>query len=63
MTEPVLDSDLPPAPGGQRALRILAKTVHRQLKATGCSRTEMVAFANMLLDLISDDMRGDDPRS
>ena len=43
----------------ERGLRILAKSVYRELKDSGCSRADMVAFANELLDLIAGELRPD----
>ena len=40
-----------------RALRILAKSVFRELKTTGYSRSDIVAFATEMLSLVSTDIR------
>ncbi len=40
-----------------RALRILAKSVFRELKTTGHSRSDIVAFATEMLSLVSSDIR------
>ena len=40
-----------------RALRILAKSVFRELKTTGYSRSDIVAFATEMLSLVSSDIR------
>lgn len=40
------------------ALRILAKSVFRELKSTGYSRSDIVAFATEMLSLVSSDLRG-----
>ena len=40
-----------------RALRILAKSVFRELKSTGHSRSDIVAFATEMLSLVSTDIR------
>ncbi len=42
-----------------RALRILAKSVFRELKTTGHSRSDIVAFATEMLSLVSSDIRGE----
>lgn len=42
-----------------RALRILAKSVYRELKTTGHSRSDIVAFATEMLSLVSSDIRGE----
>ncbi|MEC7520564.1 MAG: hypothetical protein VYE22_11895 [Myxococcota bacterium] len=46
-----------------RALRILAKSVFRELKSTGHSRSDIVAFATEMLSLVSSDIRGDETLS
>lgn len=40
-----------------RALRILAKSVFRELKTTGYSRSDIVSFATEMLSLVSTDIR------
>ncbi|MBZ0117288.1 MAG: hypothetical protein K8H88_09850 [Sandaracinaceae bacterium] len=40
-----------------RALRILAKSVFKELKGTGYSRSDIVAFATEMLSLVSSDIR------
>ncbi len=40
-----------------RALRILAKSVFRELKTSGYSRSEIVAFATEMLSLVGTDLR------
>jgi hypothetical protein len=47
------------ATGDERALRIMAKSVYRDLKAAGHSRTEVIAFAGSLIALVTDEMRGE----
>lgn len=44
----------------QRALRILAKSVFRELKSSGYKRSDIVAFATEVLSLVSTDMRAED---
>jgi hypothetical protein len=44
----------------QRALRVVARTVLRELKRSGYSRAEMVTFATELLDLVTTEIRSDD---
>jgi len=47
-----------PSPGGQqRALRILAKSVYRELKSSGYSRSEIVGFTHQLLELVTSDIK------
>ena len=43
--------------GEPRALRILAKSVFRELKTTGYSRSDIVSFATEMLSLVSSDIR------
>lgn len=40
-----------------RQLQILAKSVFRELKSTGHSRSDIVAFATEMLSLVSSDIR------
>ena len=40
-----------------RALRILAKSVFRELKSSGYSRGDILAFATEMLSLVSTDIR------
>ncbi|MFW6066739.1 MAG: hypothetical protein ACOC97_00255 [Myxococcota bacterium] len=42
-----------------RAVRILAKSVYRELKASGYSRSDMVGFTNALLELVTSDMKSE----
>ena len=44
----------------ERALKILAKSVHRELKASGYSRSDIVCFTNELLELVTDELRDED---
>lgn len=43
--------------GDARALRILAKSVYRELRASGHSRTDIVGFTNALLELVTSDLK------
>ena len=47
------------AAGEPRALRILAKSVFRELKTSGYSRSDIVAFATEMLSLVSTDLRAE----
>ena len=38
-----------------RAMKILAKSVYRELRSSGASRSDVVGFTNLLLDLITDE--------
>ncbi|HJL19651.1 MAG TPA: hypothetical protein RMH99_28570 [Sandaracinaceae bacterium LLY-WYZ-13_1] len=55
MQEPITRSATPSQE--PRALRILAKSVFRELKTTGYSRSDIVAFATEMLSLVSSDIR------
>lgn len=61
MSEPVrnvVDSSLSQSgPSQPRALRILAKSTFRELKSSGYSRTDILAFATEVLSLVSTDLR------
>ncbi len=46
-----------PKTAPQRALKILAKSVFRELKSSGYSRSEIVSFTTELLDLVTSEMR------
>lgn len=57
MTNPMSQASEP------RTLRILAKSVFRELKTSGYSRSDIVAFATEMLSLVSSDIReGTDPQ-
>ena len=43
----------------QQAVRVLAKSLYRELKRAGYNRSEMVAFASELLDLVTHDIKTD----
>ncbi|MAQ17702.1 MAG: hypothetical protein CMN30_23265 [Sandaracinus sp.] len=51
------ESQIPP--GDDRALRILAKSVFRELKSSGHSRSDIVGFTNALLELVTTDYNKD----
>jgi hypothetical protein len=46
-----------------RALRILAKTMYRELRQNGLSREEVMAVAGDLLGLVAGEMREDRERA
>lgn len=46
-------------PGDARALRILAKSVYRDLKSSGYSRSDIVHFTNALLELVTTEIKQD----
>jgi hypothetical protein len=54
-------SDVPTTPTTStppRALRILAKSVFRELKSSGYKRAEILAFATEMLSLVSTELQG-----
>ena len=44
----------------QAGLKILARSVFKELKRAGHGRSEMLAFANELLELVACDVRPED---
>ncbi len=56
MTQPTSTATAEP-----RALRILAKSVFRELKGSGYNRSDIVAFATEMLSLVSTDIREGSP--
>lgn len=42
-----------------RAVRILAKSVFRELKQSGLATRDMIAFTSELLELVASDARGE----
>ena len=42
-----------------RGLKILAKSVYRELKNSGHSRTDIVAFTNEMLELVTTEIKGE----
>lgn len=57
MSEPLTSATTTSQPGQPRALRILAKSTFRELKSSGYSRSEILAFATEMLSLVSTDLR------
>jgi hypothetical protein len=53
------DMTRPPSPAQQRALKILAKSIYRELKGSGYSRTDIVSFTTELLDLVTAEIKND----
>lgn len=47
----------------QRALRVIARSVLKELKRAGYSRGEMVTFTTELLDLVTTEIKTDDGES
>lgn len=63
MQEPTMSNATPSTSTEPRALRILAKSVFRELKTTGYSRSDIVAFATEMLSLVSSDIRDEGAES
>lgn len=59
MSNPTPTTTAPTTKSEPRALRILAKSVFRELKTTGHTRSDIVAFATEMLSLVSSDIRGE----
>lgn len=55
MVQPLLSSDFPGA--DERTVRILARSLFRDLQGGGLSQKEIVAVVNELLGLIIDDVK------
>lgn len=53
-----LPFETPKTPGDPRAVRILAKSIYRELRATGLSERDVMALAGELLSLVTTDVRG-----
>jgi len=48
------------ANGHSRALKILAKSIFKELRQNGYTRSEIVAFSTELLSLVTDEIKHDD---
>ncbi len=46
----------------EKAVRVFAKSIHRQLKASGYDARQMVALATELIGLVTEEMRDEDAR-
>jgi hypothetical protein len=46
-----------PSPQDPRAVQILAKSIYRELRSSGFSEQDVLAFAGELLTLITSDVR------
>lgn len=57
MSEPLTSANVSTPASQPRALRILAKSTFRELKSSGYSRSEILAFATEMLSLVSTDLR------
>ena len=49
------------ASADERGVKILAKSVYKQLKQNGASRAEIVGFTNAMLELITTELRDSSP--
>ncbi len=47
--------------GHGKALKILAKSIFKELRQNGYTRGEIVAFSTELLSLVTDEIKSDDP--
>jgi hypothetical protein len=57
-TEMAPPRDLPPTPQSkERALKILAKSIYKELRQTGYEPKDIVPLSTELLDLIMDELR------
>ena len=45
----------------ERGVKILAKSVYKQLKQSGASRAEIVGFTNAMLELVTSEIRDGAP--
>ncbi len=59
MSQTTMTTRRPASIEAERALKILAKSVYRELKTSGYGRTDVVAFTNELLDLVTGELRTD----
>jgi D-alanine-D-alanine ligase-like ATP-grasp enzyme len=51
-------TQVPKAPeADHRSVRILAKSVYRELRNNGHSRSDIVAFTNAVLELVTSELR------
>jgi hypothetical protein len=49
-------------PSDPRAVRILAKSIYRELRATGFSERDVMALTGELLSLLTTDVKGQAPQ-
>lgn len=62
MSHPISDHSAPASVQPQldaKAIRILARSIHRQLHAGGYSSAQVVDFASQILDLVRTQLRDD----
>ncbi|MBX3126710.1 MAG: hypothetical protein KF718_08325 [Polyangiaceae bacterium] len=53
-----LPFEAPASPADPRAVQILAKTIYRELRASGFSEEDVMQLAGELLSRVADDVRG-----
>ena len=51
-----------PNPNDPRAVRILAKSIYRELRGSGFSEKDVLALAGELLGLVTSDVKSQGPR-
>jgi hypothetical protein len=56
----LLERNSSPAAGGERAVRILAKTLFRQLRESGFDNRDILSLSTELVGLITSDLRPSD---
>ena len=61
MPETETSEPTPASVNDARAVKILAKSVYRELRANGHSRSDVVGFANELLELLTNELADDAP--
>ena len=55
----VRESAVPAAPNRERALRILSKSIYRELRQNGYEPRQIVALATEIISLVTSDIRED----
>jgi hypothetical protein len=58
MAHDLHDSSAPPPSGDQRALKIMAKSLYRDLRTGGYNEKDVLCLAGELLSLISSEVEG-----
>lgn len=57
-----LTSETTPNPNDPRAVRILAKSIYRELRGSGFSEKDVLALAGELLGLVTSEVKEQGPR-
>ncbi len=55
----IRETTVTPVGADARALKIMAKSVYKELKTNGYGHNDVVAFASALLELVSSELRDD----